>query len=95
MIDIDILLQILIAFAVFFAVRFFSYWFTEHCPKALMYKPFTCDKCFTFWTMLLIYSIGGTLTESWYFLGLGLLLTVLNVIAMAVAERTQTVSIND
>lgn len=89
------ILQIILIIAVFIPVRYLVYRWTnqENYPQWLDYKPFNCELCCTFWTLLTIYlAIGLTFGINITLIG-GITLTILNAIAMYINQRRKTIKI--
>lgn len=96
----DILLQFLLVGVIFSLVGYFTWWFTEdedlgHIPKFLDYKPFQCRLCLTFWLLVAVYVALGISFKLWVFLIFGVILAVLNAIAMYVHQKRNTIKIID
>lgn len=92
-----ILFQFIITGIIFFGVGYFSWWFTEKdkVPKFLEYKPFQCRLCLAFWLLVAIYVALGISFNLWVMLIAGVILAILNAIAMWVNQKNRTVSITD
>lgn len=72
-------------------------WFTYRAtevwglPKFLDYKPFNCWTCLTFWTLTAIYG-AIWLVFGYSITGIGgIILAVLNAIAMKINEKNKTI----
>ena len=91
------LLQIILIFTIFILDRFVvDKWVNqEHYPKWLDYQPFNCSVCCTFWSLLVIYLTVGLVFNLWWTMIGGMILAVLNAIAMWVNQKNRTVSITD
>lgn len=91
------LFEIILTISIFFISKYIIYRVTEKgMPEWLNYQPYICRKCFTFWSLLFLYInifIVSNYT-SWYILIVGILLTILDTIALHIAENN-TISIND
>lgn len=89
------LFQFAIVIAIFFIVNYFTWWLTEkdNVPKFLEYKPFQCRTCITFWLLTGIYAALGVSFELWIVLITGIILAVLNAIAMKIDQKNKTVKI--
>lgn len=84
-----LMINIPIIVFVFFITLYIAYWWTEknkHYPAFLDYKPWNCRTCFTFWLQLFTY-IGLSLILNNFFYMAGLILVVLNTIALLVDEK--------
>lgn len=94
------LFQFLLVGIIFSIVGYFTWWFTEdkdigHIPEFLDYKPFQCRMCLTFWLLVAIYVAFGISFKLWVFLIFGVILAILNAIAMYVHQKQNTININD
>ena len=95
-----ILFQFLLVGVIFTLVGYFTWWFTEHkdighIPEFLEFKPFNCRLCLTFWLLVAVYIALGISFKLWVFLICGLILAVLNAIAMYVHQKQNTIKIED
>ena len=93
---INVIGQLLAMLVIFLGTKFFTYKLTEEwgLPKWLQYKPFSCNTCLTFWSLVAIYTILLILGYQW--LGIsGLIMAVLNAIAMYIDQRSKTVDVNN
>ena len=87
--------QLLAMLVIFIATKYLTYNITEvwHLPKWLDFKPWSCNTCLTFWSLVAIYTTMLILGYTW--LGIsGLILAVLNAIAMWYDQRKKTVDVN-
>lgn len=93
---IQTIIEILLIPTLFVLITAFTYWLTEYdkIPKWLHYKPFICNKCLTFWTLL---GVGISLfLLDFIVTGVALVvLGILNAIARQIDEKNNTVSISD
>ena len=93
---ITIIGQLLAMLVIFLAIKYFTYKLTEvwGLPKWLQYKPFVCNTCLTFWSLVAIYTTLLIIGYTW--LGIsGLIMAVLNAIAMYIDQKQKTESINN
>ena len=90
-----ILLQALAALIIFFAVNYGAYWLTEvkGLPAWLQYKPFECRMCLTFWSLMGIYITLWLSFSCLYIAIYGILLAILNAIAMWIDQKDKTVKL--
>lgn len=90
-----LLFQFILTGIIFFAVGYFSWWFTEkdNVPEFLEYKPFQCRLCLTFWLLVGIYLALGISFELWVVLIVGVILAALNAIAMHYEQKNKTIKI--
>lgn len=91
------LLQIILIFTIFILDRYLvDKWVNqENYPKWLDYQPFNCEVCATFWSLLVIYLTVGLVFNLWWTMIGGMILAVLNAIAMHIDQKNRTVSITD
>lgn len=88
--------QLLAMLVIFIATKYLTYNITEvwGLPKWLQYRPFSCNTCLTFWSLVAIYTTLLIIGYTW--LGIsGLILAVLNAIAMYIDQRNKTVDVNN
>lgn len=91
------ILQIILIFTIFILDRYLvDKWVNQkNYPKWLDYLPFNCSVCCTFWSLLVIYLTVGLVFQLWWTMIGGMILAVLNAIAMWVNQKNRTVSITD
>ena len=89
------ILQVILILAIFLPVRWLTYQITEvwGLPVWLNYKPWVCNTCLTFWSLLAVYLTVGLVFKAYVTLGAGVLLTVLNAVAMYVDQKNKTIKI--
>lgn len=93
---ISVIGQLLAMLVIFLATKYFTFQLTEvwGLPKWLQYKPFICDTCLTFWSLVAIYTTLLIIGYQW--LGIsGLIMAVLNAIAMYINQKRKTVDVNN
>lgn len=91
------LLEFALILGIFLPVKYLTYWLTEvkGLPEWLNYKPWICNLCLTFWTLIAIYIAIGV-SFSCYITGIGgVIFAILNAIAMKVHQKNNTVSLED
>lgn len=82
---------------IFLVISYGAYWLTEvrGLPEWLQYKPWICRMCLTFWSLVGVYS-AIWVSFSCYIIGVvGILLAILNAIAMYIDQKNKTVKIED
>lgn len=92
---INVVGQLLAMLVIFLITKYLTYNITEvwGLPKWLQYKPFICDICLTFWSLVAIYTTLLIIGYTW--LGIsGLIMAVLNAIAMYINQKRKTVDVN-
>lgn len=91
------LLQIILVGALFLLVKMLTYKITDEwgLPKWLDYKPFNCYLCLTFWTLLAVYLTIGLIFNLKITLFVGIIIAVLNAIAMYIDQKNKTIKIDE
>lgn len=87
-----IVLQIILILAVFLPIRYAAYYITEvkGLPKWLDYKPFNCKLCLTFWLLIASYLTIWLAFACLYTAIGGIILAILNALAMWIDQRNHT-----
>ena len=91
------ILQIILIFTIFILDRFVvNKWVNQkNYPKWLDYAPLNCNVCCTFWSLLVIYLVIGLVFNLWWTMIGGMILAVLNAIAMKIDQKNKTIKIED
>lgn len=91
----SMILQVILVLALFIPVKWLTYNITEKwgLPEWLDYKPFSCYLCLTFWSLMAVYLTVGLVFKAYVTLGAGVLLTVLNTVAMYIDQKNKTIKI--
>ena len=91
------ILQIILIFTIFIIDRYLvDKWVNQkNYPVWLNYLPFNCSVCATFWSLLAIYLTVGLVFQWWWTMIGGMVLTVLNAIAMYIDQKNKTIKIED
>ena len=89
------LLEFIAVFIIFLLVSYFTWWFTEkdNVPEFLEYKPFQCRLCLTFWLLVGIYIELGISFKLWVVLIAGVILAILNALAMWINQKNKTIKL--
>lgn len=91
--------EIILTIIVFFGVKALIYYITDikGLPAFLNYKPYCCRRCLGFWSLLFIYINLFIVSEYtwWYTLIVGLVLTLLDTVAITVDENNNIISIDE
>ena len=89
------LFQFIGVIIIFLLSNWFTWWFTEkgNVPDFLDFKPFSCRLCLTFWLLVGIYIAIGISFKLWVVLIAGVLLAILNALAMWVNQKNKTIKI--
>lgn len=89
------IIQVILILLIFIITRYLTYKITEEwgLPKWLQYKPFICEVCLAFWSLLGIYISIGLIFGLWITLIGGIILAILNAIAMKVHQKNNTVKV--
>jgi hypothetical protein len=87
--------QVVLILALFIPIRWFTWKITEvwGLPEWLDYKPFNCKLCLTFWSLLAAYLSIGLIFQAYITLIGGIVLAILNAIAMWIDQRNKTIKI--
>ena len=90
-----ILLQFILILAVFIPVRYIGWKITEEwgVPIWLDYKPFNCKLCLTFWLLIGVYVAIGLSFSCLYTMVGGIVLAIMNALAMWIDQRNKTIKI--
>ena len=91
------LIQFVLVLVLFLAVNYAAWYITEKdkVPIYLDYKPFQCRLCLTTWALAAIYIALGVSFHLWILLIVGLIITVLNAIALIINQKEKTISLSD
>ena len=89
------ILQVILVLALFLPVKYLTWNITEKwgVPEWIDYKPFSCYLCLTFWSLLAVYLTVGFAFQMWITMVVGVLLAVLNAIAMWIDQRNKTIKL--
>ena len=92
-----LLFQFIGVFIIFFIINYVVWYITEKdkVPEFLQYKPFICRLCATLWSLVAIYIAIGISLKLWVVLIAGLILAILNALAMWVNQKQRTIIIED
>lgn len=90
-----IVLQILLILVIFLPIKYIAYYITEvkGLPQWLDYKPFNCKLCLTFWLLIASYLTLWLAFACLYTAIGGIILAILNALAMWIDQRNKTVKI--
>lgn len=91
------LIEFALILGIFLPVKYLTYWLTEvkGLPEWLNYKPWICNLCLTFWSLLAIYIAIGV-SFSCLITGIGgVIFAILNAIAMWIGQRQKTITLDD
>lgn len=92
-----VLFEITMMFVVFFITSYIAWYMTEvkTMPQWLNYKPWICRLCLTFWSLITIYTT-FLLSFQCLYMGIGgIILAILNAIAMYIDQKSNTIKIED
>ena len=92
-----LLFQFIGVFIIFFIINYVVWYITEKdkVHEFLQYKPFICRLCATLWSLVAIYIAIGISLKLWVVLIAGLILAILNALAMWVNQKQRTIIIED
>lgn len=89
------ILELILTIIIFFITKYVIFIITEKgLPNFINYKPYCCYKCFSFWTLIFIYVNSIICLNTWYLSIIGIIITILDAIALHIDENNTT-SIND
>ena len=90
------IIQVLMVFVLFFPIKYLCWKITEvwGLPQWLEYEPWVCKKCLSFWSLLACFVAVGLLFHFWITMAVGLILTVLDTIAVMVDQKRKTIKID-
>lgn len=91
------IMQLTIVLTIFIVIRYLAHTWTNNInyPRWLDYKPFNCEKCFSFWSLIATYLAVGLVFKLWVTLIVGIVLSILNAIAMYIDDRNKIVKIDE
>lgn len=81
---------------IFFDAKWFAYYITEKnnkIPTWLHYEPYVCYKCLGFWLLIALFLTCGLILHLWITMGVGLLITALDTIALHLHIKNNTVTV--
>lgn len=89
------ILQTILVLIIFFPIKWLCYKITEEwgLPEWLQYKPYVCRKCLSFWSLMALFLSSGLLCHLWITMAVGLILTILDTVAVIVDQRNKTIKI--
>lgn len=91
-----ILFEFIIMVVIFLVINYMGYWITEvkGLPEWLDYKPFICRLCLTFWLLIGVYTVIW-LSFSCLYMGIGgIILAMLNALAMWIDQKQKTIHLD-
>lgn len=93
---INIILQLIAVLVIFILIRWYSHMQTERwgLPTFLQYRPWNCDICLSFWLLLATYIAAGAIGYKITAIA-GIILAILNAIAMKVEQKRKTIDLNN
>lgn len=91
------ILEFFIIFLIYMTVLPVVYYLTEvkGMPRWLNFKPFSCRKCLTFWSLISISVAVGLSFEMYYLMSTGIVMAILTAIAMEVHQKNNTIKIEE
>ena len=89
------LIQFIVVVIIFLIINYGVYWITEvkGLPIWLQYKPFECRMCLTFWSLIGVYSAIWASFSCLIIGVVGILLAILNAVAMYIDQKNKTIKI--
>ena len=91
------LFEFIFIFLTYLAVIPTTFYITEvkGLPKAFQWKPWICNLCLTFWTLIAISLVIGLSFNLYYFMGTGIILAIFTAIAMWKNQKDNTIKIEE
>lgn len=89
------ILQVISILAIFLLVRWLCWKITEDwgVPEMIDYRPWNCKLCLTFWSLIAIYLTVGLILQAYITMIGGIILAILNAIAMYIDQKNKTIKI--
>ena len=89
------IIQLGLVLVIFFVIKWFAWQITDEwgLPEWLQYKPWNCNLCLTFWSLMAVYLIAGLVAHQYITMFVGIGLAILNAIAMWINQRKKTIKI--
>lgn len=86
------ILQTILVLIIFFPTKWLCYKITEEwmLPEWLRYEPYECRKCLSFWSLTALFLSSGLLCHLWITMAVGLILTVLDTVAVIIDQKKKT-----
>lgn len=81
---------------IFLDIKWFAFKVTEggwNIPEWLHYEPYVCYKCLGFWLLTALFLTCGLIFHLWITMGVGLLITALDTIALHLHIKNNTVTV--
>ena len=90
------IVQVILILALFIPTRWLAWKITEvwGLPEWLQYKPWNCKLCLTFWLLLSIYLTIGLIFKLKITLIFGIVLAVMNAVAMWIDQKRKTIHLD-
>lgn len=87
--------QVVLILALFIPIRWLTWKITEvwGLPEWLQFRPWNCNLCLTFWSLLAAYLSIGLIFQAYITLIGGIVLAILNAIAMWIEIKNKTIKI--
>lgn len=79
---------------IYFTITWLAYYISEKCVKAFNYFdiiPFSCRKCLSTWGLGASYLSMSIIISNWIYFAFGLLITILNAVAMIYTEKEKMI----
>lgn len=89
--------QTILVLVIFLTVKYGVWKITseDKVPEFLNYQPYNCPKCAGFWFLTALFVACGLLLGLWITMAVGMLITVLDTIAMVMHERKNTITLEE
>lgn len=87
--------EFILILVIFLFIKWLTWKITEEwgLPDWLQYKPWVCNLCLTFWSLIGVYSAIWASFSCLIIGVVGILLAILNAIAMYIDQRNKTIKL--
>lgn len=89
------IINLIILFSYYFIVKYISYNLvaTNKIPSFINHLPFSCLVCFQTWSLFIGYLSIFYISNNWFILIIGTLLTAMNAVAMKIDQERKTIKV--
>ena len=90
------ILQLILVLVTFIVIKLGAWYVTEkgRIPEFLHYEPYICYRCLGFWLLTALYMASGLVCHLWLMMSVGMLITILDTIALTIHIKNNTVKID-
>lgn len=88
--------EFILILVIFLFIKWLTWKITEEwgLPDWLQYKPWVCNLCLTFWSLMGVYITLGLSFSCLYLMIGGCILAILNAIAMYIDQKQKTIHLD-